>query len=87
QARLGRGARAADPIATAAAMDERNPRYIARNHLVEEALAAATAGDLDPLLKLVARLRDPFTVQPGSERYAEPADAAFTAGYRTFCGT
>ncbi|MFM8972161.1 MAG: protein adenylyltransferase SelO [Actinomycetota bacterium] len=87
QARLGRGARAADPIATAAAMDERNPRYIARNHLVEEALAAATAGDLDPLQRLVARLRDPFTVQSGSERYAEPADTAFTASYRTFCGT
>ena len=30
-------------------MDRVNPVYIPRNHLVEEALAAATAGDLDPL--------------------------------------
>ena len=31
------------------AMDRVNPVYIPRNHLVEEALAAATAGDLEPL--------------------------------------
>ena len=30
-------------------MDRVNPIYIPRNHLVEEALTAATAGDLDPL--------------------------------------
>ena len=32
----------------AAAMDRVNPVYIPRNHLVEEALAAATSDDLDP---------------------------------------
>jgi len=34
----------------AALMDRSNPVYIPRNHLVEEALTAATAGDLDPLI-------------------------------------
>ena len=41
-------------------MDRVNPVYIPRNHLVEEALAAATAGDLDPsseLLDAVTALR------------------------------
>ena len=42
----GCAARARDPQAIAAAMDRVNPVYIPRNHLVEEALAAATAGDL-----------------------------------------
>ena len=37
----------------AAAMGRVNPVYIPRNHLVEEALAAATAGDLDPLHRLL----------------------------------
>ena len=39
--------RALDPDAEA--MDRVNPVYIPRNHLVEEALDAATGGDLEPL--------------------------------------
>ena len=54
---------------------------------LEEALAAGAAGDLVPLERLVAVLREPFTEQPGAERYAEPAPTDFTDGYRTFCGT
>jgi uncharacterized protein YdiU (UPF0061 family) len=67
-------------------MDLVNPVYIPRNHLVEEALTAATAGDLAPMHELVAVLERPFTERPGLERYAAPAPASF-AGYRTFCGT
>ena len=37
-----------DVSATSTTMDLVNPIYIPRNHLVEEALAAATAGDLGP---------------------------------------
>ncbi|MBB3675140.1 protein adenylyltransferase SelO [Modestobacter versicolor] len=70
----------------AEAMDRVNPVYIARNHLVEEALSAGTDGDLDPLHRLLAVLADPFVERPGRERYAEPAPADFGA-YRTFCGT
>ena len=72
--------------ATAEAMDRVNPVYIARNHLVEEALAAATAGDLDPVDQLVHVLARPFDERPGLERYAEPAPADF-GRYVTFCGT
>jgi uncharacterized protein YdiU (UPF0061 family) len=70
----------------AAAMDLVNPVYIPRNHLVEEALTAATAGELDPLLRLLEAVRRPFDERPGLERYAEPAPQDFGA-YRTFCGT
>ena len=77
----------ADPQSTADAMDRVNPAYLARNHLVEEALAAAATGDLAPTEALLDVLRDPFTVRPGLDRYAAPAPASFTAGYVTFCGT
>jgi uncharacterized protein YdiU (UPF0061 family) len=63
-----------------------NPVYIPRNHLVEEALAAATAGDLGPVERLVDAVTDPYHERPGLERYAEPAPEQFGA-YRTFCGT
>lgn len=64
-----------------------NPIYIPRNHLVEEALTAATEGDLAAFDALLAVLADPFTERPGLDRYALPAPESFTAGYRTFCGT
>jgi uncharacterized protein YdiU (UPF0061 family) len=70
----------------AAAMDAVNPVYVPRNHLVEEALAAATAGDLEPVQRLVTVLDRPFEPRPGLERYAQP-DPAGSLGYRTFCGT
>jgi uncharacterized protein YdiU (UPF0061 family) len=68
------------------AMDRVNPVYIPRNHLVEEALAAATEGDLDPLARLLDVVAAPYDERPGLERYAEPAPQDFGA-YRTFCGT
>jgi uncharacterized protein YdiU (UPF0061 family) len=68
------------------AMDRVNPVYIPRNHLVEEALASATGGDLDPLKRLLDAVTFPFDERPGLERYAAPAPASFGA-YRTFCGT
>ena len=67
-------------------MDRVNPVYIPRNHLVEEALAAATEGDLDPLERLLDAVTAPFDERPGLERYAAPAPKDFGA-YRTFCGT
>jgi uncharacterized protein YdiU (UPF0061 family) len=68
------------------AMDRVNPVYIPRNHLVEEALTAATGGDLAPLERLLAALAAPFEERPGLERHAAPAPQDFGA-YRTFCGT
>ncbi|MET0662711.1 MAG: protein adenylyltransferase SelO [Ilumatobacteraceae bacterium] len=76
-----------DRVSVAAAMNGVNPVYIPRNHLVEEALTAATAGDLEPFQQLVDVLAQPYDERPGLERYALPADPDFAAGFRTFCGT
>ncbi len=47
-------------------MDRINPVYVPRNHLVEEALTAATGGDLAPLELLVDAVRSPFVERAGS---------------------
>ncbi len=67
-------------------MDRANPVYIPRNHLVEEALAAATAGELGPVEQLLAAVTAPFDERPGLDRYASPAPEDF-GKYQTFCGT
>jgi uncharacterized protein YdiU (UPF0061 family) len=53
---------------------------------VEEALAAATSGDLRAFRRLLAVLAQPFDERPGLESYASPAPPSLGA-YRTFCGT
>ncbi len=63
-----------------------NPAYIARNHRVEAALAAATDGDQGPLDELVAVLRRPFEDQPGRERYTAPPRPEEVV-HATYCGT
>ncbi len=68
------------------AMGRVNPVYIPRNYLVEEALAAATEGDLDPLQRLLDAVATPHDERPGLERYAATAPEDFGA-YRAFCGT
>ena len=71
-----------------AAMRRVNALVIPRNHRVEEALAAASdEGDLGPFERLLDALRRPGDELPESAAYAEPAPAAVTACYRTFCGT
>jgi uncharacterized protein YdiU (UPF0061 family) len=75
-----------DQNAVAAAMDRINPVYIPRNHLVEEALTAATGGDMRPFRRLVEVVSQPFLERPGLERYAEPAPAS-CGPYVTYCGT
>ncbi|CUR59232.1 conserved hypothetical protein [metagenome] len=67
-------------------LDRVNPVYIPRNHLVEEALDAATRGDLAPLGPLLEAITSPFDERPGLERYAAPAPDDF-GRYQTFCGT
>jgi uncharacterized protein YdiU (UPF0061 family) len=74
--------------ASPAALRAANPWLIPRNHLVEEALAAASNdGDMAPCEALLAALRNPFDETAANARYAEPAAADITACYRTFCGT
>jgi uncharacterized protein YdiU (UPF0061 family) len=72
----------------AALMRTVNPWVIPRNHRVEEALAAASdEGDLTAFERLLTALRRPYDDAPRHAVYAEPAAAAATARYRTFCGT
>lgn len=63
-----------------------NPRIIPRNHEVEAALSAATAGDLGPFEALLSAIRQPFSDDPALERYSLPAPQGF-GPYVTFCGT
>ena len=62
----------ADRAAVAAAMNRVNPIYIPRNHLVEEALTAATAGDLARSAGSWSRLRS-GEQRPGLDDYAAGA--------------
>jgi len=70
----------------ATAMNRVNPVYIPRNHRVEEALTAATAGDLDPFHRLVDVVSRPYDERPGLDEYAGPAPVGCPA-YVTYCGT
>lgn len=65
-----------------------NPIYIPRNHLVEEALQAATDGDLAPFEELLDLVSDPFTERQHARyaRHTQPAPAG-TPPHQTFCGT
>ncbi|WP_309664249.1 protein adenylyltransferase SelO family protein [Tabrizicola sp.] len=60
-----------------------NPAVIPRNHQVEAALAAATAGDLAPFEALLAAVQAPFAEREG---FMLPAPTGF-GPYVTFCGT
>ena len=90
QARSERDDAAGGPggLARAQRMNQVNPWIIPRNHQVEAALAAASReGDLAPFERLLAALRQPFDQLPAHSAYAEPAPAAVTACYKTYCGT
>ena len=63
-----------------------NPIVVPRNHRVEAALEAATAGAMAPFHALMAVLADPFSERPGNEGFALPAPQGF-GQYRTYCGT
>jgi uncharacterized protein YdiU (UPF0061 family) len=78
------------PAARAAGMRTANPAFIPRNHLVEEALAAAAERqDLQPfetLLDVVLHPWDDRDDRPDLARYARPATKEQRVS-RTFCGT
>jgi uncharacterized protein YdiU (UPF0061 family) len=74
------------PDDPAAAMNRVNPVYIARNHRVEEALTAATAGDLGPFQRLLDVVSRPYDERPGLDDYAGPAPAS-CGPHVTYCGT
>jgi uncharacterized protein YdiU (UPF0061 family) len=75
-----------DPTGVADAMDRTNPVHIPRNHLVENVLDAATAGDLAPFLDLLDVVTNPYDARPDRPELAQPAPQDAPA-HRTFCGT
>ena len=69
------------------AMRRANPLYVPRNHLVEEALGAATAGDMQAFDDLLAVVTEPSVERPGHRTLRRARTDGFANGYRTFCGT
>ena len=63
-----------------------NPVYIPRNHLVEAALTAATAGNYAPFEELLAVIINPYERRPGLDRFAQPPRPEERV-LATFCGT
>lgn len=63
-----------------------NPAFIPRNHLVENALAAAQQNDLSVLEQLMEVLVEPYDHERQAPEYRQP-DPSGAAGYQTFCGT
>lgn len=85
QARLALEQRS--PEAQQAAMYQANPVFIARNHLVEAAITAATdEGDFAPFNTLVERLSNPWHWEAKDRALALPPEAGQQV-YKTFCGT
>lgn len=67
-------------------MQETNPAVIPRNHMVEETLAAAAIGNMQPFNDLHAALQRPYEDREGLNPYqASPGPDA--CHYQTFCGT
>jgi len=70
-----------------ALMQRSNPAVTPRNHLVEEALTAATErSDLGPLQRLIDALATPYDYAHPRPEFSRPA-APDDRPYRTFCGT
>ena len=75
-----------DRSAASELMRRHNPAFIPRNHLVEEALTAATtAGDLAPLHRLLDVVRNPYDHDRDLPAFVGPGPRG--ERYRTFCGT
>ncbi|MBA4359001.1 MAG: hypothetical protein C0405_14895, partial [Desulfovibrio sp.] len=68
-------------------MRAQSPSLIPRNHLVEEALEAATRhGEYAPLERLLAVLSRPYEERPEDAPFRQPPGPS-TQPYQTFCGT
>jgi uncharacterized protein YdiU (UPF0061 family) len=57
----------------AAAIRAVSPRIVLRNHLAQEAIAAAESGDDEPVVRLLAALRRPYDDDPAVAAFDRPA--------------
>lgn len=68
---------ASDDAQRAEQMRRCNPKYVLRNHLAEQAIQQAEAGDFSEVHRLHTLLSRPYDEQAGQERYADfPPDWA-----------
>ena len=75
------------PAVRAEAMRQANPRYIPRNHRIEEVIEAATTeADLAPFEAFLKVIVHPFDEQPTAAAYAAPPRPDQRV-LETFCGT
>jgi uncharacterized protein YdiU (UPF0061 family) len=74
------------PAQIAQQMDEINPIYTPRNHLVERAIQGVLIGEDDFFHKLCRVLRAPFDENPANVMYALPPKPEERVN-QTFCGT
>ena len=63
-----------------------NPAYIPRNHRVQEAIVAATAGNLQPFDDLLSVTSRPYDDHPELMEYRRPPES-YEVVRETFCGT
>ncbi len=80
-----RGRQPQPPVEVETLMRRHNPAFIPRNHKVEEALLAATNGELSVMDRLLEVLASPYDHDRDLPAFSDP-DAG-EQGYRTFCGT
>ena len=74
------------PLERAETMRLANPEFIPRNHRVEAALQAATAGDMSPFHELLGILQRPYERRSEFAEFALPPPQS-EPKYKTFCGT
>ena len=74
-----------DARVVADGLDMVNPFIIPRNLAVDDALTAATNGDMAPFTRLLDALRTPYRSRDDASDLAEPGP--HRPGFRTFCGT
>ncbi len=69
-------------------MQQNNPVYILRNHLVEKALKEITQESKVELFNaLLERVQNPYSNDTLDNAFIQPPLPEFDSGYKTFCGT
>ena len=68
-------------------MKKQNPVFIARNHLVDEAIKNAVNGNIEPYNKLLEILSKPYQYRNGLDKFLRPPTQKFEECFQTYCGT